>query len=155
MRSRFTLVTPPEPAEPIYFDPRSDARLARPDPPAARDAGDARINVVAGYFSVVGLLCGIGASFAALTLLSNYLPLIKAPLPVPLVLESAVVGAVTCAANLRTAFLLRARKRSGAYLALVYFALSMFSVGRAGSMFTIAVGIVGAVLTATIWRYLD
>jgi hypothetical protein len=152
VRSRFTLVTPPEAAEPIYLDPRAAPLV---DPPFVALPGETRINVVAGFFSFTGVLCGIGASFAALTLLSNYLPLIKAPIPEALVLESTIIGAVTCAANLRTAKLLRGRKRAGAYLALIYFAISLFSVGRTGSMFTMAVGVLGVLLTATVWRWLD
>lgn len=158
MRSRFTLVTPPESAEPIYYDPRPEApRVPRRGElsPYVVAPGEGRINVVASYFSAAGLLCGIGASFAALTLLSNFLPLIKAPLAVPLVIESAVAGAITCAANLRTAQLLRERKRTGAYLALFYFALSLLSIGRSGSMFTIVVGVLGLILTLTVWKYLE
>lgn len=158
LRSRFTLVTPPEPAEPIYYDPRPETpRIPRPGERASYTVlpGERRINVVAGYFSLTGVLCGIGASFAVLTLLAAQLPKITIPLSIPLVIESAAAAALSCAAGLRTADLLRDRRRSGAYLALVYFAFSLFSVGRAGSMFTIVVAVLGMLLTATVWKYLE
>jgi hypothetical protein len=158
MRSRFTLVTPPESAEPTYLDPRAEPPRGTRRGEASAHAvppGEARINLVAGYFSAAGLLCGIGAGFAALTLLSNFLPLIKAPISVPLVIESAAAGAITCAANLRTAQLLRERRRSGAYLALFYFAVSLFSIGRTGSMFALVLGVLGMALTLTVWKHLE
>lgn len=157
MRSRFTLVTPPESAEPVYYDPHPELLRARQrdEPSHVTLPAKGRINLVASYFSVAGVLCGIGAGFAALTLISNLLPLVKAPLPVPLVIESAAAGAITCAANLRTAQLLRDRRRDGAYVALLYFALSLFSVGRTGSMFTMIIGMLGLLLTATVWKYLE
>ncbi|HEX4682514.1 MAG TPA: hypothetical protein VH277_07400 [Gemmatimonadaceae bacterium] len=159
MRSRFTLITPPDPFEPIYYDqsPETVAVRFRDDIVTAemQRPGEQRIRLVGGYFSLSGVLGGIGASFALLTLAASLIPKISIHLSTGAVLEAALIGAVTCWANLRTAWLLRARRRTGAYLAIVYFALMLANVGGAASIAPIALGTIGLILTATIWKYLD
>src|SRR6058998_2578251 len=104
MRSRFTLITPPDPFEPIYYDQSPDtvAVRFRDDVVTAemQRPGEQRIRLVGGYFSLSGVLGGIGASFALLTLAASLIPKISIHLSTGAVLEAALIGGVTCWANL-------------------------------------------------------
>jgi hypothetical protein len=157
MRSRFTLLTPPEPAEPIYFDPRADAMPASPfmssKPAAIEDLpGAQRLELVAGYFSLNGFLCVLALVIEVVALA------FKGEFHVASPVNSWAFGttiAVMSWASFHTARLLRHRRRAGAYTALLYFAGTIAAMARGGINAGIALSVIGLLLTASVWKYLE
>jgi hypothetical protein len=148
MRSRFTLLTPADPAEPaglIQYAARQ----------GVIQASDNLITLGAGYFKLNGILCGIGSAYAWLTLVVSALLPFHWSAPARFVALGASLGTMMCFANLRTARLLEDRRRSGAVLAFLYFAATLSGLGHSGLDWTVALGAVGLVLTASVWKYLD
>jgi hypothetical protein len=155
MRSRFTLVTPPESAEPVYFDPRPELPAVPRRLPPSEVPGDARIGAVANYFTLNGVVCGIGASFAWLSLIVSAILPFHWDAPANQVFLGAVLGTMMCVANLRTAHLLGERKRSGALLALGYCAATLAGIGHSGFSIGVVFSAIGLVFVASLWKYLD
>lgn len=132
MRSRFTLLTPG------VIAPNENL-----------------IGLVAGYFKLNGVLCGIGSAYAWLTLVFSAILPFHWSAPARLVVLGASIGTMMCFANLRTARLLQDGRRAGAILALLYFAATLAGVGHGRLDWTVVLGSVGLVLTASVWKYLD
>ncbi|HXT17279.1 MAG TPA: hypothetical protein VN706_16695 [Gemmatimonadaceae bacterium] len=152
MRSRFTLVTPPEPAEPVYYDARYEMELAQEEA-ALRDQlpGGGRIRLVAGYFSVIGwlMLAGLGFSSIAMlmTLVDHWREL--------RIWEGYAMLGLTSWASLYTARLLRQRRRAGGFTAMLGFTATLASVGHGLSTASIVTSAVGLCLTASVWKHLE
>ena len=111
--------------------------------------------LVAGYFKLNGVLSGIGSAYAWLTLVFSAVLPFHWSAPARLVALGASLGTMMCFANLRTARLLEQRRRSGAVLALLYFAMTLAGLGRGSLDWTLVLSAIGLVLTASVWRYLD
>ena len=129
--------------------------MTLPTPGALMPRHQNLIGIVAGYFKCNGVVCGIGSAYAWLTLVVSAVLPFHWTAPARFVALGASIGTMMCFANLRTARLLQERRRAGAVLALVYFAATLAGIGRSGLNWTVALGSMGLVLTASVWKYLD
>ena len=117
--------------------------------------GRSLIVPVAAYFRLNGILCGIGGAYAWLTLASSTLLPFHWSAPGRFVALGALLGTMMCFANLRTAHLLEEGRRSGAVLALGYFAATLAGIHHGGMDWTVILGSLGLAFTASVWKYLD
>lgn len=151
MRSRFTLLTPAERTDP----PDAVDVVPHVALPAVIPPHENLVGLVAGYFKLNGALCGIGSAFAWLTLVFSAILPFHWSAPARFVALGASVGTLMCFANLRTAQLLEDGRRSGAVLALLYFAATLAGIGHNGLDWPIVLSAFGLVLTAIVWKRLD